>query len=180
MGKEWDPVELLRHSRHDWLNKLQLIKGNMALHRYERVGKIIEEIVIDSNNESKLSNLNMNEFATFLMTYNWEQHHFQLDFEVFGAQIDLSVIETEILTWCKGFFMNIEEAVTPYKDNRVSLSIELKKNEAFFYFDVQAEWAKMLPLQEWLQEQQQYQYLKLLTYNIQGDECIVELRTTCS
>ena len=31
MRKEWDTIEVLKHARHDWLNKLQLIKGNLSL-----------------------------------------------------------------------------------------------------------------------------------------------------
>ena len=30
-GKKLDDVEVLRHSRHDWLNKIQLIKGNLRI-----------------------------------------------------------------------------------------------------------------------------------------------------
>ncbi len=39
---EWNIVDLLSHSRHDWMNKLQLIKGNLSLQKYERVNDIIE------------------------------------------------------------------------------------------------------------------------------------------
>ncbi|WP_312471145.1 Spo0B domain-containing protein, partial [Neobacillus sp.] len=45
MGKEWDIVEVLRHSRHDWLNRLQLIKGNLDLNRIDRAKAVIDEIV---------------------------------------------------------------------------------------------------------------------------------------
>ncbi|MCD8502937.1 MAG: Spo0B domain-containing protein [Bacillaceae bacterium] len=32
MKKDWDDVlSVLKHSRHDWLNMVQLIKGNLAL-----------------------------------------------------------------------------------------------------------------------------------------------------
>lgn len=30
-------IHLLGHSRHDWMNKLQLIKGNLSLQKYDRV-----------------------------------------------------------------------------------------------------------------------------------------------
>ena len=34
--KEWNTVDVLRQVRHDWLNKLQLIKGNLDLNKMER------------------------------------------------------------------------------------------------------------------------------------------------
>ena len=66
MEKEWDIVEVLRHSRHDWLNKLQLIKGNLDLNRIDRAKAIIDEIVIEVQHESKLSNLHIPLFASLL------------------------------------------------------------------------------------------------------------------
>ena len=66
MEKEWDVVEVLRYARHDWLNKLQLIKGNLALNRLDRANEIIEEIVNESKHESKLTNINMRLFAALL------------------------------------------------------------------------------------------------------------------
>lgn len=50
-------IHLLSHSRHDWMNKLQLIKGNLTLKKYDRVFEIIDEVVIEAQHESKLSNL---------------------------------------------------------------------------------------------------------------------------
>jgi len=48
MEKNWTTVELLRHARHDWLNKIQLIKGNMSIGKMDRVEAIIEEIIMDA------------------------------------------------------------------------------------------------------------------------------------
>ncbi|WP_460138192.1 Spo0B domain-containing protein, partial [Priestia megaterium] len=70
----------------DWLNKLQLIKGNLALNRLDRANEIIEEIVNESKHESKheskLTNINMRLFAGFVMTYHWNNHAVRLDVEV--------------------------------------------------------------------------------------------------
>ena len=45
MEKRWTIVEALRHSRHDWLNKVQLIKGNLSLQRMDHINKIIQQII---------------------------------------------------------------------------------------------------------------------------------------
>ncbi len=64
MEKKWSTVDVLRHARHDWLNKLQLIKGNLDLNKPERVKQIIEEIVHEAQAEAKLSNLKIPLFAS--------------------------------------------------------------------------------------------------------------------
>lgn len=34
--ERWSIVDALSHSRHDWMNKLQLIKGHLSLKKYDR------------------------------------------------------------------------------------------------------------------------------------------------
>ncbi|MGM2794016.1 Spo0B domain-containing protein, partial [Bacillus cereus group sp. BC91] len=65
-------IYLLSRSRHDWMNKLQLIKGNLTLEKYDRVFEIIEEMVIEAQHESKLSNLKIPQLAYYFLTFNWE------------------------------------------------------------------------------------------------------------
>ncbi|WP_051314660.1 Spo0B C-terminal domain-containing protein [Alteribacter aurantiacus] len=97
MTKDWEPVELLRHYRHDWLNHLQLIKGNLALGKTERVEVLLDEIIQQAKNESKLSNINGNLLAERLLTYNWEAHNFRLSFEVITEPHELHTREKQIL-----------------------------------------------------------------------------------
>jgi stage 0 sporulation protein B (sporulation initiation phosphotransferase) len=33
INKDWNKIELLRHVRHDWLNKLQLIKQKKSFQK---------------------------------------------------------------------------------------------------------------------------------------------------
>ena len=62
----------LMYFRHDWMNKLQLIKGNLSLQKYDRVVEIIDEMVIDAKHESKLSNLKTPHLAFDFLTFNWK------------------------------------------------------------------------------------------------------------
>ena len=41
MTNQLDVINALRQTRHDWLNVMQLIKGNLALKRYDRIEEII-------------------------------------------------------------------------------------------------------------------------------------------
>ena len=48
MDKNWTTFEVLRQTRHDWLNKIQIIKGNLELNKIDRVKGYIEEIIIET------------------------------------------------------------------------------------------------------------------------------------
>lgn len=82
MEKELDVVHVLRHYRHDWLNKIQLIKGYLDLSRVEKAEQYIQEIIQQARNETDLSNLKMNQVATRLLTFNWKDHPYVLTFDV--------------------------------------------------------------------------------------------------
>lgn len=135
MDKEWDIIEVLRHSRHDWLNKIQLIKGNLDLNRIERVKEIIEQIVIETQQETKLSNLKLPQFASLVLRANWDQHQFQLEYEVLDEGESLSINESQLTYWTESFFACLNDSVEPFQDNHLSISIEKLSNGARFFFD---------------------------------------------
>src|SRR4051794_37661280 len=111
MEKEWDIVEVLRHSRHDWLNRLQLIKGNLDLNRIDRAKTVIEEIIIEAQQESKLTNLKMPLFASLLLKSNWENPSFKLEYEVLQDSEPFQVNEELITTWTSDFFHCLKESI---------------------------------------------------------------------
>jgi stage 0 sporulation protein B (sporulation initiation phosphotransferase) len=135
MDKEWDIVEVLRHSRHDWLNRLQLIKGNLDLNRIDRAKAYINEIVIEAQHESKLSNFHFPMFASLLLKSNWENHLFQLEYEVLN---DLEAVEIndEILSnWTKSFFICMDQGIEAFQENHLSITIQPQSDGVRFFFD---------------------------------------------
>lgn len=135
INKEWNKVELLRHVRHDWLNKLQLIKGNLDLNKIDRTKEIISEIVIEAQNETKLSNLNFPNLTLLLITHNWGQHSFQIEFEVIN-DIKCKELNDQWLTnWIRMFFSQVHDALKPFADNHLSLTIEPQEKGIRFFFD---------------------------------------------
>ncbi|MDR7237386.1 sporulation initiation phosphotransferase B [Neobacillus drentensis] len=135
MEKEWDIVEVLRHSRHDWLNKLQLIKGNLDLNRIDRAKAVIDEIIIEAQHESKLSNLKMPLFASLLLKSNWENHSFKLEYEVFEDSESFQMNEELITTWTYNFFKCLNEAIEAFQENHLSISIDPQSEGVRFFFD---------------------------------------------
>lgn len=136
MRKDWSTVEVLAHARHDWLNKIQLIKGNLDLNKTERVKQIIEEIVIEAQQEAKLSNLKIPRFASLILTANWEAHPFQLEYEVVHETEVILCMDDGLLTdWTSSFFECLHTAVDAFHENNLAVSVETQKNGIRFFFD---------------------------------------------
>jgi stage 0 sporulation protein B (sporulation initiation phosphotransferase) len=131
MEKDWELLDLLRHSRHDWLNQIQLIKGNLSLNRMDRVHEIIENITIQSKHESKLTNLNVPDFAGLLLTFNWARHPYHLDFEVIGKECNLSLYEKDLLNFCKTLFSELDQLADNTIDHHLLLTFQLIEEEHY-------------------------------------------------
>jgi stage 0 sporulation protein B (sporulation initiation phosphotransferase) len=135
MEKEWDIVEVLRHSRHDWLNRLQLIKGNLDLNRIDRAKAVIDEIIIETQHESKLTNLKMPLFASLLLKANWENPSFKLEYEVLQDSESFQINEEQITKWICLFFECLNEAIEAFQENHLSISIDPQSEGVRFFFD---------------------------------------------
>lgn len=173
MEKEWNAVEILRHSRHDWLNKLQLIKGNLALQRLDRVNEIIEEIIMDTKNESKLTNLKAPKLAALLMLFNWEERYFFLEFEVLGDERNLSKFDEEITIWCINFFNNVNKIIKPFAENNMIFSIQLSDEEIRFIFDFKGIIEDKSKISNYLEDQKNGTLIKVLEHEIHNEEMVV-------
>jgi stage 0 sporulation protein B (sporulation initiation phosphotransferase) len=173
---DWNVVDILRHSRHDWLNKLQLIKGNLALNRIERAKEIIEEIVIETQNEAKLTNFQMPSLAGYLMTYNWDSHHFSLEFEVLGNTHNLASYDEDIKNWCEQFFTKLDESVTKLGDNHLSISIHPTDKEVRFFFDFSGTITNTYQVKEWLHSSNWDEIIQLSELHVNEHELTVELQ----
>lgn len=135
MDKEWDIVEVLRHSRHDWLNRLQLIKGNLDLNRIDRAKAYINEIVIEAQHEAKLSNFHLPIFASLLLKSNWENHLFQLEYEVLNDLEAVEINDNILSNWTKSFFICLDKAIEAFQENHLSITIQPQSDGVRFFFD---------------------------------------------
>jgi stage 0 sporulation protein B (sporulation initiation phosphotransferase) len=135
MKKDWSTVDILRYARHDWLNKIQLIKGNLDLNKTDRVKQIIEEIVIEAQQEAKLSNLKIPQFTSLLLTANWEAHPFRLEFEVYHESECLNVDDVRLTEWTSSFFDCLHTSLDLFGENLLSVTIETQKEGIRFFFE---------------------------------------------
>lgn len=135
MKKEWNTIDVLRHVRHDWMNKLQLIKGNLDLNKIDRTKEVIADIIMESQNETKLTNLNLPSLTLLIFTHKWESEFFQLEFEVMDDRTCKSLDEDYLTSWVEMFFSSLNGSVKKYADNRLVLTIEPKEKGLCFFFD---------------------------------------------
>ncbi|KMJ60289.1 hypothetical protein AB685_05585 [Bacillus sp. LL01] len=146
-------LDVLRHSRHDWLNSIQLIKANMSLGRIDRVNNLIDEIVLEANHESNLTNLHAPTFAEFLITFHWEPRLFSMEYEVIGQPVNLSKVDEILYKWISSLFTDLENAVNKKADNHLFLSLNVEEAEVRFFFDINGILEDTDFLTEWLQTQ---------------------------
>lgn len=153
MEKEWTTVEILRHSRHDWLNKIQLIKGNLELSKPDRVKAIIDDIIIVAQHEAKISSIDMPKFSELLLTANWTYSVFQSEFEVIDLVQGTSVLDQMMYDWTKNFFQILEEQLDTYCENRLSINIDKNVSTDLirFSFDIQGKIKDVSSIVEFLQ-----------------------------
>ncbi|PKR85214.1 sporulation initiation phosphotransferase B [Heyndrickxia camelliae] len=149
----WTVVEVLRHARHDWMNKLQLIKGNLALNKIDQVERLMDEMVMDARMETHLSNLKLPKFAEILLTFNWEKHPFHIEYEILDESSSWPVDDEKIARWIQDFFEIIENSIEPYYENHLSLSFELNDKNVRFYFDFSGTIKDIHKINKWLDDQ---------------------------
>ncbi|WP_416149198.1 Spo0B domain-containing protein [Salipaludibacillus sp. HK11] len=123
MTEKWTAINLMRHYRHDWLNHLQLINGYLAMGRVEKVEVLINEIVVQAQNESHLSNLNMDQLAEEILTFNWQGYSFLLNFEVVSEVVDWSKWEQSILMYFQDMMQLLDNHTKRGEDQHATLLI---------------------------------------------------------
>ncbi|MGZ0086553.1 Spo0B C-terminal domain-containing protein [Caldibacillus thermoamylovorans] len=175
MEKRWTVIEVLRHARHDWLNKIQLIQGHLALNKVERVKEIIEGIVVEMQQEARLTNLKAERFAELIMTYNWEPRPVSLEYEITGGEADLSPYDERLSEWCEAFLRLLEAQADAETENHVCVSVDLSDGRTALFVDYRGTWRDGEAIRAWLERCEPAPPLRLVAFAIEPGELTVEL-----
>ncbi|WP_181832964.1 Spo0B C-terminal domain-containing protein [Bacillus taeanensis] len=177
MSEKWDTIDLLRHARHDWLNRLQLIKGNIALDHIDRANMIIDEIVIQARQEAKLSNLGMPTLVEKLLTFNWHNHHYRLEFEVIGDELNLSSFEEGLTLGIKSLFSALDSSVDELFENHLLFTFQLLDEEIRLIIDFNGKITNIESIKSWVKEvENQTRTFSVISSHVQEDEFVVTLQ----
>lgn len=136
MEKKWDIIEILKYCRHDWLNKVQLIKGNLELGKVDEVKGIIDAFIMESKNEAQLSNLNMPKLAELFITLNWRGLPFAFEYEILEAKKGCTKVDQEMYDWTISFIDCLSQSLDPVAPNELKIVIYDKGESIRFTFDL--------------------------------------------
>ncbi|MDT8861992.1 sporulation initiation phosphotransferase B [Alkalihalobacillus sp. MEB130] len=137
MDNQLDVLKALRQTRHDWLNVMQLIKGNLALKRYDRIEEIIEQVTQQSICESKISEIQATSVVYFLLTYNWFSSKMKLEIDVAGDVFSLKKDEVRMLRLCEQITEKLSERSSIESENHLLITFLFGDNECKITFDFQ-------------------------------------------
>lgn len=138
MSKSWTFIETLQYTRHDWLNRLQLIKGNLSLGKADQAERVIEDIIREMQQETMLTNLELPLLAEVLLTHNWSGQHFRLHYELIGKAAGESLDDRKLADWVEELLLRLNHAAHPYHENHLYLTIDASEEDVvrfLFQFD---------------------------------------------
>ncbi|MBU8905479.1 Spo0B C-terminal domain-containing protein [Desertibacillus haloalkaliphilus] len=178
MSEKWDVLDLLSHTRHDWLNQIQLIKGNLALNRLDRVEEVINDIINQTRHESKLTNIGVPKLARKFLTFNWEDHSFELEFEVLGEVGHLTNAEDGLYEWCLHFFELIDQSCRLSAPNHLLVTLHLLESENNrITFDFHGELSDTTKVTEWLATKALlYERVSIMESYVEQEEVVVTIK----
>lgn len=174
--REWDIVSLLRHARHDWLNQIQLIKGNLSLNHIDRANEIIDELIIEARHEAKLSNLHIPKLAEFLLTFNWSRHMYRLETEVIGDEANLSSFEEALSDFTKSYMHLLDKWISLPNDDHLIVTFQLYEDQFKVVFDFSGEIDDVKAVQDWLNHFQLHKSLSIFESYISKEEILITLQ----
>ncbi|WP_332694187.1 Spo0B C-terminal domain-containing protein [Halalkalibacter lacteus] len=137
MTNQLDVLKALRQTRHDWLNVMQLIKGNLALKRYDRIEEIIDQVTQQSICESKISEIQAASVVYFLLTYNWFSTKMKLEIDVAGDIFSLEKEEIQLLRLCEEITEKLTIGSSTDSENHLLLTFLFTDNKCEMTFDFQ-------------------------------------------
>ena len=173
MSKKWETMELLAFNRHDWLNKIQLIKWNLELKNTEDAEGIIDEIIREAKNEAELSLLKMPKTAELLITSKWMGYPFTVDYEVLLIRKGCPQMDQCMYNWTVAFFDALSASVNLLWENELGIAVYESGEHIRFTFDLQGKIEDRDTVETFLQSGQGVSEVEIVTFT--EEELVVEI-----
>ena len=133
MNDKLTVAEALKHARHDFLNKLQLIKINADLGKTDRISGLIRDFADIAQVQSCLENLRMPETEEWLLTAGWRFPDMEFHLECAGLEAP-SAYDTEIRDFLEMLFHSVCESYTG--ETEASCTLRMCGDEEPFCLEV--------------------------------------------
>jgi stage 0 sporulation protein B (sporulation initiation phosphotransferase) len=143
MNRKEDFIHYLKHYRHDWLNHIQIIKGYLSLEKIEQAQKFLDQVIVDTHYESKISQLGDTDLSYFLLTFNWRQDKVVLDIEFEEDHVEISKIGANypyLLAWITNITQSVEEICDCHQENRLSFLFHVIEHKLIMTVEYTGSW----------------------------------------
>lgn len=178
MDKKWEILDLLSYNRHDWLNRIQLIKGNLDLGKIDYAKEVIDSIINEAKNEAELSNLQMPKMAELLITSKWQGYPFALEYEVLQARKGCHNVDESMYNWTVAFFKNLCLIIEAFGENELKIEIYEGEYCSRFTFDLQGKIKDKNQMLLFLKDQPLLAEMNIVSFT--DEELVFELKWDCS
>ncbi|MEI5905686.1 Spo0B C-terminal domain-containing protein [Bacillus spongiae] len=175
MIQNWTVEEALRHARHDFMNQLQLIKGNLDLNRVDQAKLIIDGIVMEAQRESMLSKLKSPNFVEWLLTYNWTKNVIHLEYDIIAVEENHRLKEDVLVEWLGTFLKQLENQVELMTENNLCLKINITSEESRFILDFQGIIKDEINISKWLKRGLLSEEMEVTLQSLSNKEIVLEL-----
>jgi stage 0 sporulation protein B (sporulation initiation phosphotransferase) len=140
-------VQYLKHYRHDWLNDIQVIQGYLSLGKIDDVKRVLDQVIMRSHDESKVSQLGDLDLAYFLLTYNWSQDRVILAVEIEEDTAEISSIGKNypyLLPWIKEITGMVEQGCDPEEYNRLLIVLSVQEGRLIMTVEFEGGWEEQI------------------------------------
>lgn len=172
MENQMEPLELLRYTRHDWLNRLQIIQGQLYLGNTEKVQQYISEIIATEKNASYFTQLKCKKTALFLFTHNWSMSAITIMLKGEGTPRDWSNWDERIYEFVFGLLRLLEV----YGDLYESHPLHITAHEMDIYFDYSGKLSQIDSLRSKIEALLQLCQFQIEHTYLADDEVSIHLR----
>lgn len=105
------PADVLKYSRHDHMNELQIIKAYADLGHYERIKPKIDQYIQRAAQESRMTALVIPDFVEWALTYNWASPKAPVVWSVESIEASWSDIESVMLSCAVALLEGLEARI---------------------------------------------------------------------
>jgi stage 0 sporulation protein B (sporulation initiation phosphotransferase) len=140
-------VHYLKHYRHDWLNDIQVIQGYLSLGKIDSAKRVLDQVIMRSHDESKVSQLGDLDLAYFLLTYNWSQDKVTLAVEIEENTAEISSIGKNypyLLAWIKEITGMVEQGCDPEEFNHLLLILSVQERGLIMTVEFEGGWEEQV------------------------------------
>ncbi|MDF2945549.1 MAG: hypothetical protein K0S51_228 [Bacillales bacterium] len=145
-----DKLDIIRLIRHDWLNRLQVIQGNIILGKYDTVNEYIKEVIHKERNSSILATTEMPKVTFLLLSHNWKSSPIILDFEVTGDVFVIKSIDDILETTLTKLIKTLENHAVSTSNHFLNVEFGYNNESLTIYIDYNGEQENLDEFNEWL------------------------------